>query len=89
MTEKQQHAGSVTSPPTSSTKPEPEPEKTKSGPPKKAKPLIGRFEYIGQDENRLLFQDRADKKCYTVDKRHLVYRGEGGFRVEAIESLQK
>lgn len=92
--QQQQHAGSVTSPPTTPLKSESEPAKSepeeRSDKKKtKTKKLIGQYEYIGQDDRRFLFQDRATKKCFTVDKSLLEYRGEGGFRVEVIESLQK
>ena len=85
------HAGSVTNPPTPQSKPEPEmtePEEPKE-PAKKTKRVVGQYEYIGQDDTRFLFRDRVSRKCYTVDKTLLQYRGEGKFRVEIMESLQK
>ncbi len=87
----QLHAGSVTSGPDGPTPPttNQEPERTESGPAKKTKRLIGQYEFIGQDDNRLLFQDRGNKKCYTIDKNKLEYRGENGFRPEILEALQK
>lgn len=85
------HAGSVTSSPTP-PKPEPEPKMTEPETTKskfKTKKKIGQYEYIGQDDTRFLFRDRESKKCYTVDKTLLQYRGEGKFRVKVMESLQK
>ena len=95
MGKEQKHAGSVTSGPNGQTPPhanpesEKEPEKPQSGPAKKTKPLIGQYRYIGQDDNRFLFQDRDNKKCYTIDKNKLEYRGETEFRLSILESLQK
>jgi len=52
------------------------------GRPKLDGPPPGEFEYCGQDGIRFMFRSRRDQKCYTVDKNHLEYRGEGDFRPE-------
>lgn len=91
----QKHAGSVTSgPKTTPDNAEPESaeasvEKPQKKTTTKTKKAIGQYEYIGQDDRRFLFQDRESKKCYTVDKSMLSYRGEGGFREDVIATLQK
>ena len=88
MSKEEKHAGSVT-PPANPESAKKESEMTVSSPAKKTKPLIGQYRYIGQDDNRFLFQDRDNKKCYTIDKNKLEYRGETEFRLSILESLQK
>ena len=91
----QTHAGSVTSGPKTPDNAEPESAKAteekseKKTTTTKTKKVVGQFEYIGQDDRRFLFQDRESKKCYTVDKSLLTYRGEGGFREGVLALLQK
>lgn len=92
MSNEEQHAGSATVPVMPPSKPEAEKEsepEEKKEPAKKAKRMVGQYSYIGQDDNRFLFQDRGNKKCYTVDKSQLRYRGENGFRKEILDTLHK
>ena len=97
MVEQQQqtHAGSVTSGPKTPDNAEPESAKApeekseKKTTTKKIRTVFGQYEYVGQDDNRFLFQDRKSKKCFTVEKSMLVYRGEGGFRDAVLALLQK
>lgn len=61
-------------------------------PPVKApmtKPTLGRYAYIGQDDHRFLFQNRETKKCYTVEKTNLIYRGEHKFNDAVLATIQK
>jgi len=57
-------------------------------PPVKTKPR-GQYAYIGQDKHRFLFQDRETKKCYTLEKTQLVYRGEHKFQDAVLATIQK
>lgn len=71
---------------------DPEKKDDKITPPVKApktKPMLGQYAYIGQDENRFLFQDRSTKKCYTIEKSQLIYRGEHEFQDKVLASIQK
>lgn len=61
---------------------------TLSPPPVKTK-LRGAYAYIGQDTHRFLFQHRNTKKCYTVEKTQLTYRGEHKFNDEVLATIQK
>ena len=74
--------------------PEKKDDKTTTPPPApakaaKTKPGLGQYAYIGQDQYRFLFQDRETKKCYTVEKSLLVYRGEHKFNDEVLATIQK
>lgn len=72
--------------------PEKKDDKTTPPPPVKAsktKPVLGQYAYIGQDEYRFLFQDRETKKCYTIEKSLLVYRGEHKFQDAVLATIQK
>lgn len=68
---------------------DPEKKDDKTTSPAKTKPTLGQYAYIGQDEHRLLFQDRSTKKCYTVEKSQLIYRGEHKFQDAVLAMIQK
>lgn len=77
------------SPPPTMNPPVKPPSQQPTTKPPKTRPPLGQYVYLGQDANRFLFQDRTTKKCYTVEKTNLEYRGEHGFRDEVLASLQK